>query len=82
MTYPIKGVPVTLHEKVSAGKDAFNHEIFEETDILIDNVLIAPLSQSGEEILTEINLTGKEFDLLELLILNPKSMCCLPPAKR
>lgn len=60
MTYPIKGVPVTLHEKVSAGKDAFNHEIFEETDIVIDNVLIAPLSQSGEEILTEINLTGKK----------------------
>ncbi len=49
MAYPIKGVPVTLHEKVSAGKDAFNHEIFEETDIVIDNVLIAPLSQSGEE---------------------------------
>ena len=60
MTFPLKGIPIILHEKVSAGRDAFNREIFEETDTVIENVLVAPLSQSGEEILSEINMTGKK----------------------
>ena len=56
----LKGTTVYLYEKVSAGKDAFNREIFEETMTPVENVLIAPLSQTGEEIINELSLNGKK----------------------
>lgn len=56
----LKGIDVVLHIKTSAGKDDFNRELFEETTETISNVLIAPLSQTGEEILSEMSLNGKK----------------------
>lgn len=54
----MKGITVILHEKVRSGTDAFNRPIYTETDIAIENVLVAPLSD--EEMLDTLNLTGRK----------------------
>ena len=54
----IKGITVTLVDKVQTGTDEFNHTIYEDKEVDIENVLISPLSDT--EILDTLNLTGKK----------------------
>lgn len=54
----IKGIRITLYERVKTGIDEFNHPIYEEVPATIDNVLIAPATTS--EIVDIQNLTGKK----------------------
>ncbi len=56
----LKGIDIVLHDKRITGKDAFNRPIEEDVDITVENVLVAPISQSGEEILTELSMDGKK----------------------
>ena len=56
----LRGITVTLITKTAAGKDAFNRTIETETRETVENVLVAPISQSGEEILTELSMNGKK----------------------
>ncbi len=53
----LKGIPVTLLERVQTGVDGFNRPIYTETPVTVENVLVAPLSD--EEILDTLNLTGR-----------------------
>lgn len=54
----IKGITVTLYERKEVGKDDFNHPVYEETPVEVENVLVAPASTA--EILETFNLTGKK----------------------
>lgn len=54
----IKGITVNLLERTQTGADGFNRPIYTETPIEIENVLVAPLSDT--EILDTINLTGRK----------------------
>lgn len=56
----IKGITVILHEKVYAGKDAFNHEIFEETTVEVENVLVAPANELDNGLVDATMLSGKK----------------------
>jgi hypothetical protein len=56
----LKGIPVDLYTKTSTGTDAFNRPITTETKTTVQNVLVAPLSQTGEEIVNELSLNGKK----------------------
>ena len=56
----LKGISVDLYTKSSTQKDAFNRPIETETKVTVDNVLVAPLSQTGEEILSELSMNGKK----------------------
>ena len=56
----LKGIPVDLITKVSAGVDEFNRPIETEARETVENVLVAPLSQTGDEILGELSLNGKK----------------------
>ncbi len=56
----LKGIDIVLCDKRSTGKDAFNHETFEDVEVTVENVLVAPISQSGEEILRELSMDGKK----------------------
>ncbi|HEM4919332.1 TPA: hypothetical protein U1153_001137 [Streptococcus suis] len=56
----IKGVPVVLIDKQVTGKNSFGHPKFEDVEIVVENVLIAPAST--EDITNQINLTGKKVD--------------------
>lgn len=54
----MRGITITLYEAVESGKNAFNETTYTETPVEVDNVLIAPASES--EILDAINLYGRK----------------------
>lgn len=53
----MRGIPVTLYERTPNGTDPANRPIYAETAVVVDNVLVAPLSD--DEIVETLNLTGK-----------------------
>ncbi len=54
----IKGQSITLYERAQTGVDAFNHPIYTESPVTVNNVLIAPMSET--EILDTMTLTGRK----------------------
>lgn len=54
----IKGITVTLINKIDAKKDPLGNPFVKEVRIPIDNVLVAPTNT--EEILNSLNLYGKK----------------------
>ena len=54
----IKGITVTLINKIETGKDPFGKPIYEDSEILVDNVLVSPTS--SDDIVNQLNLTGKK----------------------
>lgn len=54
----IKGITVELLERTEIGTDDFNAPIYTEKAVVVENVLVAPLSD--EERATETNLTGRK----------------------
>ncbi len=54
----IKGITVTLINKVEIGKDPFGKPIYEDTEILVDNVLVSPTL--SDDIVNQLNITGKK----------------------
>lgn len=47
----IKGITVTLYEKLVTGKDKFDTDIYEEHAVDVENVLVAPIT--SDDITTE-----------------------------
>lgn len=56
----LKGIPVVLITKTSTGKDAFNRPIETETRTTVNNVLVAPLSQTDVAVINELAMNGKK----------------------
>lgn len=54
----IKGITISLLETTKTGVDAFNHDVYAENWVNVENVLVAPLSET--EILETVNLTGRK----------------------
>lgn len=54
----IKGMPVILLMKNQIGEDVFHHPIYEYTEEIVENVLVAP--SSTDDIATAENLYGKK----------------------
>ena len=54
----IKGITVTLINKVEIGKDPFGSPIYEDAEVTVDNVLVSPTS--SDDIVNQLNLTGKK----------------------
>lgn len=55
----MRGITIELLQKTETGRDSFNHPIYEETWVNVDNVLIG--EPSTDEITDTINLTGKHL---------------------
>jgi len=53
----IKGITVTLVDKVEVGKDPFGTVLHKDVDIDVANVLVSPTST--DDVVNEMNLTGK-----------------------
>ena len=53
----IKGITVILYDKKKTGVDPFGHPIYEEIEVTIDDVLVAP--SSTDDIATSTDLVGK-----------------------
>lgn len=54
----IKGITVTLFDRVETGKDGFNRPVYEEIPVKVENVLVSPASET--DIVSQLNLTGKK----------------------
>lgn len=54
----IRGIPVVLYEKKETGRDEFDHPVYTEQAVVVENVLVAPASTT--EILDTLNLYGKK----------------------
>lgn len=54
----IHGINVTLYDRTQTGTDAFNEPVYTEKPVTVENVLVAPLSET--EILETTNLTGRK----------------------
>lgn len=56
----IKGITITLLDTIEDGKDDFGHPFYRETEIQVENVLVAP--SSTDDVTTQVNLTGKKAE--------------------
>ena len=56
----LKGISVVLITKTGTGKDAFNHPITTETRTTVENVLVAPVSQTDVAVVNELAMNGKK----------------------
>lgn len=54
----MRGITVTLYDRVETGVDALNHPVYEETAVAVDNVLVAP--SASLEVLERTNLNGRK----------------------
>lgn len=54
----LKGIPIKLIKKIKSDEDPFGNPIYTETEITVDNVLIAPVS--GDDVINQLNLTGRK----------------------
>ena len=54
----INGITVVLWDKVQTGMDSLRQPIYEETPIMVDNVLVSPTTSS--EVVESLNLYGKK----------------------
>lgn len=54
----LRGITVTLYDVTQTGVDGFNKPVYEETPVLINNVLVAPTT--SDDIPTALDLDGKK----------------------
>ena len=53
----IKGITVTLYERMQTGTDAFNAPIYQDVPISVANVLVTPVS--ADAVINDLQLYGK-----------------------
>lgn len=56
----MRGITVDLYERTQDNTDAFNRPTYKETKVSIENVLVAPAGDAGQEVLDTLNLTGRK----------------------
>ncbi len=54
----LKGITVTLINKVQTGTDPFDNPIYEDVEIEVDNVLVSPTST--DDVVNTKDLTGRK----------------------
>ena len=54
----MKGITITLYDRVKTAVDALNNPVYTETAVSVNNVLVAPVSST--EVLDTYNLTGRK----------------------
>lgn len=54
----LKGITITLVDRVQTGEDDFGAIIYDDVEISVDNVLVAPTST--DDIVNQMSLTGKK----------------------
>lgn len=54
----IKGITVTLINKIEVGKDPLGTPIYKDVEIEVDNVLVKPTST--DDVVNQLTLTGKK----------------------
>lgn len=55
----IQGITVRLFERTQTGVDAFNHPVYDEQAVDVENVLVSPVS--SDDAVDETQLNGKRI---------------------
>lgn len=55
----LKGITVTLWERMKTGTDPFGADIFEEVPVQVENVLVAPADSANRDTDNDTRLYGK-----------------------
>lgn len=58
----MKGISVILYERTLAGYDDLNNPVYEETPVVVNDVLVA--QPTTDDITSTINLYGKHLDYI------------------
>ena len=58
----MKGITVVLYERTQTGTDAFNRPAWEEVPVQVENVLVTPATETGEEHLDSTDLVSRSAD--------------------
>ncbi len=56
----MRGITVDLYERTLEGTDAFNRPTYTEKQASVENVLVAPAVEVGQEVLDPLDLTGRK----------------------
>lgn len=59
----IKGITITLYERVETGKDLLNHSTYKTKPVQVSNVLVAPASASDIPTSTEADRRKATYQL-------------------
>ncbi|WP_461223836.1 hypothetical protein [Lacticaseibacillus suihuaensis] len=54
----IKGITVTLIDKIQTGTDPFGHPTYKDSEVQVDNVLVAPTTAA--DAVSVLDLTGRK----------------------
>ena len=54
----LKGITVTLVKKTATGTDEFGAPTYTESEVSVNNVLVAPVS--ADDMVNQLNLTGRK----------------------
>ena len=54
----IKGIQITLINRIQTGVDEFDAPVYEEVEETVDNVLVSP--SESTDVIDQLNLTGKK----------------------
>lgn len=56
----LHGKTIILYEKTKTGEDPLGNDVFQETPVLVENVLIAPAQEYSGDITTSTDFKGKK----------------------
>ncbi len=56
----MRGISVILHIRTQTGEDAFHCPVYSESTETVENVLIAPVGDAGQEVLDATSLDGSK----------------------
>lgn len=56
----LKGIKVTLIQRVQSGLDPFNDPVYDDVEEDVENVLVAPVASGGAELLDTVTPEGRK----------------------
>lgn len=59
----IKGITITIYQKQKYGKDMFGHDLYEEIEEEVDDVLVAPVASNDISVNTNTAISKTQYNL-------------------
>lgn len=59
----IKGITITIYQKQKYGKDMFGHDLYEEIQEEVDDVLVAPIASNDISVNTNTDISKTQYNL-------------------
>ncbi len=59
----IKGITIIIYQKQKYGKDMFGHDLYEEIQEEVDDVLVAPIASNDISVNTNTDISKTQYNL-------------------